>query len=73
MTLGARLRAARERAGLTLAQVAERSGAHLQAVYRIEAGKMDPTASRLAALCRALGVSADAMLGLRPRRRATPR
>lgn len=70
MTLGTRLRAARERAGLTQAQVGEALHVSRQYVHRLEAGDHEPTAGTLRALCLALGCSADSILGLpRPTRR----
>jgi DNA-binding XRE family transcriptional regulator len=72
VTIGARLRAARERAGLTLAQVGERCGLARQHVHRYEAGEQEPGAAALRALCVALEVSADLVLGLTPATRAKP-
>jgi transcriptional regulator with XRE-family HTH domain len=63
-TLGAGLLAAREHLGLTQAEAASRVGvAH--AVYgRIERGQMLPSVPTLFRLCSALGISANALLGL---------
>ncbi len=52
--LGANLRNARKRLGLTQEQVAERSGVHATEVSRIEAGKRDPQVSTLLKLARAV-------------------
>jgi len=61
---GARVRAAREAAGLTqmaLAILAEVDGANVSA---IETGRRDASSRKVAALARALNVSADYLLGL---------
>jgi transcriptional regulator with XRE-family HTH domain len=52
--LGANLRDARKRLGLTQEEVAERSGVHATEVSRIEAGKRDPRVSTLARLAEAV-------------------
>lgn len=58
---GARLRMARLAAGLSLADLARRTG-HVvsrQAIHRYETGIMKPSSRTLLALCRALGVPPD--------------
>lgn len=60
-----RLRTARERAGLSLRELEVRSGIHYQSLHRYEAGLVEPSAGKVALLARALGVSADWLLGLR--------
>ncbi|HTR75365.1 MAG TPA: helix-turn-helix transcriptional regulator [Solirubrobacterales bacterium] len=52
--LGANLKAARTKLGLTQEQVAERSGVHPTEVSRIEAGKRDPQVSTIEKLARAV-------------------
>jgi transcriptional regulator with XRE-family HTH domain len=52
--LGANLRAARERLGLTQEEVAHRSGVHATEVSRIEAGKRDPRVSTVERLAKAV-------------------
>jgi len=52
--LGANLRAARKKLGLTQEQVADRSGVHATEVSRIEAGKRDPQVSTVERLARAV-------------------
>jgi transcriptional regulator with XRE-family HTH domain len=52
--LGASLRAARERLGLTQEEVAHRSGVHATEVSRIEAGKRDPRVSTVERLAKAV-------------------
>lgn len=54
--LGANLREARERLGLTQEQVAQRSGVHATEVSRIEAGKRDPQVSTVRRLAKAVEV-----------------
>ena len=57
--LGERLRAARERAGLTQAELSRRSGVAQGYISQLEAGThTDPGAKRLSALARALGIAA---------------
>jgi transcriptional regulator with XRE-family HTH domain len=52
--LGANLKAARKRLGLTQEQVAERSGVHATEVSRIEADKRDPQVSTVEKLAEAV-------------------
>ena len=49
------LRRRREEAGMTLAEVAERTGIDQPALSRLENGKGNPTARTLSRYCRALG------------------
>jgi DNA-binding XRE family transcriptional regulator len=49
------LKAIRERAGLSLADVAERSGIDQAALSRLENGRGNPTARMLSSYCHALG------------------
>jgi transcriptional regulator with XRE-family HTH domain len=58
----ARLRELREKAGLTQAQLAQRSGLHLSAVTRFEQGLREPSLESAASLAGALGVTCDALL-----------
>jgi transcriptional regulator with XRE-family HTH domain len=60
--LGRKLRRARELAGLTQEEVAERSGVHATEVSRIEAGKRDPRISTMERLAEALEVSPSDLL-----------
>lgn len=52
--LGANLKAARKKLGLTQEQVADRSGVHATEVSRIEAGKRDPQVSTVIKLAAAV-------------------
>lgn len=63
-TLGARLRAAREAAGMSLAQAGEALGCHLSQIHRWEQGRAEPRASAVAALARIYGVTTDRLLGM---------
>ena len=62
-----RLRELRAERGLTLAQVAERANIDLSTLSRLESGKRRLALDHLPALAAALGVSADELLGARPR------
>ncbi|MHB8877531.1 MAG: helix-turn-helix transcriptional regulator [Myxococcaceae bacterium] len=62
--LGAAARAARVRAALTQADVAERIGISTEVYGRLERGTVLPSVGTLRKLCRTLGVSADPLLGL---------
>jgi transcriptional regulator with XRE-family HTH domain len=54
-----RLKALREAAGMTQNQLAERSGLHLGAVFKLEQGRREPSWATVQALCDALGVSCE--------------
>jgi transcriptional regulator with XRE-family HTH domain len=54
--LGKNLRRAREEAGLTQEEVAERSGVHATEVSRIERDKRDPQVSTVERLAKAVRV-----------------
>jgi transcriptional regulator with XRE-family HTH domain len=60
--LGANLRNARKKLGLTQEDVAERSGVHSTEVSRIEAGKRDPRVSTLRRLAKAVEVEPGQLL-----------
>lgn len=61
-----RLRELRTEQGLTLAQVAERANIDLSTLSRLESGKRRLALDHLPALARALGVSADDLIGAAP-------
>ena len=71
IAFGKNLRQARTRAGLTQAQVAERTGLTQQYVSQIEAGRQNITLATMTALARVTGH--DVRLLLRRRRRNRPR
>lgn len=60
---GGRLRAARERKGLSQSDLASRSGLQPSAVSHFETGRRSPSFENLRALADALGVSADYLVG----------
>ncbi len=61
--MGARLAAARKAAGLTQAQLAEKSGLDPQTVHRIEAAKIAVSMLRLRDLAQALGINLSDVVG----------
>lgn len=64
MELHERLRQLREDRDMTQAELAAMLGTTRQQVGKYETGRQEMTAGKLAALCLALGVSADYLLGL---------
>jgi len=67
MTLGARIRAERERVGLTQMELADRLGWTRQRVWRLEHGDPpDPRESTVAHVADALGVPVDALVRPNP-------
>ncbi len=54
-SVGPDLRKRRHRAGLTLAEVAQRAGIRLETLSRIENSRTNPTVSTVRAILRALG------------------
>lgn len=62
-TIGQRLRARRVALGLTLAEVAEKSGLSLPYVSNLERGRGNPTVEALDALARALNVPLASLVG----------
>jgi len=56
-SFGTRLRALRERVGLTQKQLAERAGLHPQGVVKLERGEREPAWTTVLALADALGVN----------------
>ncbi|MGN6254954.1 MAG: helix-turn-helix domain-containing protein [Solirubrobacterales bacterium] len=61
-SLGANLREARMKSGMTQEEVAERSGVHATEVSRIEAGKRDPRVSTVLRLAEAVNVKPGQLL-----------
>ncbi len=61
---GTRLRAARERAGLTLSELAERAEVSRRYVTETEAGRANPSLAKLASLADALGVGLAELVDL---------
>lgn len=62
--IGQRIRAARERYGMTGAELARRIGISGTALYDIEAGRSEPLAGRIEAIARVLNVTTDELHGL---------
>lgn len=63
MTNGERLRALREKKGLTQEQLARAAGVRQSIVSKIERGVIDPRFSTMQALARALGLRLDKLEG----------
>jgi len=63
-SIGDRLRAARDRLGLTLHQLSERSGLSKAHLSRLESGERQPSIAALLELSSTLGVSVNALLGV---------
>ena len=55
-SLGQKLKLAREKAGLTQAQVADKAGMHVNYYARIERGEENPTYEKLAPIMKVLGI-----------------
>ena len=64
MTIGQNLKEARQNVGMTQKQLAEKLDVYPKDICRWETGARVPSADKLAAICRALKVSADNILGL---------
>ena len=64
ITVGKRIRLARELAGLTQERLAETMGVSRTAVSRWESGEIDPTIEHLVELAQTLKVSSDFLLGI---------
>lgn len=61
---GERLRAAREKSGLSQRELAKMLGLGINQINRYENGVNDPTSEVLVALAQTLGVTSDYLLGL---------
>ena len=72
MTLGERIAAARNRAGLTQLQLAQELGLPLFQVADWERGAAEPSLEQMAALCRVLDVTSDYLCWARSRRAPSP-
>jgi transcriptional regulator with XRE-family HTH domain len=68
MALGRMVRAIRDRAGLTQADLAERASVSDETISRIERGAFEPAISTIVPVAEALGVSVDSLLGGRATR-----
>jgi transcriptional regulator with XRE-family HTH domain len=63
LSIGERLRSAREEAGLTLEQTAERSGLSKAHLSRLESAERQPSIAALLTLADALGTAVSTLLG----------
>lgn len=63
LTTGERIRILRDRAGLTLRDLADRSGTHVSTIHGIESDKTQARVETLRVLAAALGVTVAALLG----------
>jgi transcriptional regulator with XRE-family HTH domain len=63
--IGARIRDARRRYGMTQKELAKRIGMHQNSLCDIERGKRQPLANRIAQIAEVLHVSTDVLHGLR--------
>ncbi|WP_447603825.1 helix-turn-helix domain-containing protein [Nitrospira sp. Nam80] len=59
-----RLKEWRERRGISLRQLAAKSGIHHMSLYKLEAGKLDPQLSTLIKVCGALGITLNQLVGV---------
>lgn len=59
---GPAVRARRDAAGLSLAQLAEKCGTHFTSISKIECGQRAPSLRVAAAIASALGVTVDVLL-----------
>jgi len=71
MTLGDRIRQAREQADISQAELARRIGISKNAMNTIEGGQSDPRVSRIVAIARVLGLSTDTLLDIQEKPPAT--
>jgi transcriptional regulator with XRE-family HTH domain len=67
------LKRARKAQGMSLTDVAERSGLHAQAVARAERSGVDPRASTLLVIAKALAIPVCELLGAKHERRSKRR
>ena len=62
LSLGKRIKKARESAGFTQEELAERIGTSRAAIARYESGDIEPRLEKLIAIAKTLGVSTDYLL-----------
>ncbi len=68
-TMGDRIRMHRARLRLSQTELGKRVGLSTNAISLIEAGEVDPRASRIKAIAQALGVTSDYLLGMEDEKR----
>ncbi|MCC7470767.1 helix-turn-helix transcriptional regulator [Candidatus Nomurabacteria bacterium] len=64
MAMHTQLKEWREKRGLSLRQLAAKSGIHHMSLYKLEAGKLDPQLSTLLKLCAALNITLNQLVGV---------
>lgn len=64
MTLGQKLKKRREELGFTQPELAEKTNLKQNYISRVENNKFEPTATAIVTLAKALGMSADELLGM---------
>ena len=57
-----RLKQWREKRGLSLRELGERSGVHYVTIVKMEAGRLDPQLSTLLKLCKALNITLNQLV-----------
>jgi transcriptional regulator with XRE-family HTH domain len=62
MTAGQNIKSARERAGISQTELAERIGTTRQQIGKYEAGSQDMTVARMLRIASALGVEPDTLI-----------
>ena len=68
-TMQTRLKEWREKRGLSVRKLAERSGVHYVSIVKMENGKLDPQLSTALKLSAALGISLSQLVEAPPKRR----
>ena len=63
--IGQRIREVRQLRGISQQWLARRAGISKQAMYAIETGEVDPRATRIIDIAKALRVSTDYLLGVK--------
>lgn len=64
--VGYRIRELREKLGMTQDDLAEQAGMNRVTIAKYESGRIEPSSRALPRLAKALGTSADALLGIVP-------
>lgn len=54
----------RKKQGLSLRQLAKKSGVHHMSLFRLESGRLDPQLSTLLKLCAALDITLNQLVGM---------
>jgi transcriptional regulator with XRE-family HTH domain len=64
--MAVRLREWRNKRGLSLRKLGDLSGVHYVSLVKLEGGKLDPQLSTLMKLCKALRITMNQLVGIRP-------